>query len=541
MKKFGIFLMLLNLTNSTYSLTVNYTISPQFDQTTISQYIYGSNWDLISGENLTFYRSGGNRLTGYNWVNNASNAGNDWYFSSDNYLTGSTPEPQASTPGLVLTTFYDSVTSKNAKGIITLPMAGYVAKDKSGNVDTTTQVAPSSRWCKVMPFKGSAFTLNPTLASNSVYIDECVSFLTTKYHIAANGGVKAYDLDNEPGLWSSTHYPIHSTKVTCTELVQRSSTWSMAIKSVDSTADIFGCVFYGFNDFYSLQDAPDWGAVGSGYNWFTSYYLDKMRVASNASGKRLLDVIDFHYYSEAQGDHRITDTNSGNDTQNDKLARLQAPRTLWNKNYIENSWIGQWFSTYLPIIPTIQTSINQYYPGTKIAFTEYNFGAPWDITGGIAQADTLGIFGKYGIYAANLWPLGGSQTYASLAFKMYRNYNGSKATFGDINVRALMSDTANSSIYASILSKDSSLHLIVLNKSMTESISGDFTITSSTTYSSGVAYTVSSSSSVITGPASVTVTSNHFTYSLAPLSITHFIFNPVIVPVELSKFEAIIY
>jgi hypothetical protein len=285
-----------------------------------------------------------------------------------------------------------------------------------------------------------------------------------------------------------------------------------------------------------LQDAPDWGTVGSGYNWFTSYYLDKMRVASNASGKRLLDAIDFHYYSEVYGDHRISDTNSGNDTQTDKLARLQAPRTLWNKGYIENSWIGQYFSAYLPIIPTVQTSINQYYPGTKIAFTEYNFGAPWDITGGIAQADTLGIFGKYGVYAANLWPLGGSQTYTSLAFKMYRNYNGSNATYGDINVRAFMSDTVNSSIYASILSSNSTLHLIVLNKSMTDSISGDFTINSSTTYSSGLAYTVSSSSSSITGPASFTITGNHFSYSLAPLTITHFVISQA-VPVELSRFE----
>ena len=51
----------------------------------ISPYIYGSNSSQIT--NRTFDRSGGNRLTGYNWETNASNAGADWYHHSDYLLT----------------------------------------------------------------------------------------------------------------------------------------------------------------------------------------------------------------------------------------------------------------------------------------------------------------------------------------------------------------------------------------------------------------------------------------------------------------------
>ncbi len=51
----------------------------------ISQLIYGSNQTLIP-EVTTAMRLGGNRMTGYNWVNNYSNAGEDWHHSSDNYL-----------------------------------------------------------------------------------------------------------------------------------------------------------------------------------------------------------------------------------------------------------------------------------------------------------------------------------------------------------------------------------------------------------------------------------------------------------------------
>ena len=52
---------------------IRFTLNSGQDVKPISPYIYGSNSDLIT--NRTFVRSGGNRLTGYNWETNASNAG----------------------------------------------------------------------------------------------------------------------------------------------------------------------------------------------------------------------------------------------------------------------------------------------------------------------------------------------------------------------------------------------------------------------------------------------------------------------------------
>ena len=45
-------------------------------------------------------------------------------------------------------------------------------------------------------------------------------------------------------------------------------------------------------------------------------------------------------------------------------------------------------------IPRLREIIAQNYPGTKLAITEYNFGALDDINGALAQADLLGIFGR---------------------------------------------------------------------------------------------------------------------------------------------------
>jgi len=111
-------------------------------------------------------------------------------------------------------------------------------------------------------------------------------------------------------------------------------------------------------------------------------------------------------------------------------ARLQAPRSLWDETYIETSWITQ-DSTHGPIhlIPRLQAKIDQHYPGTKMSISEYNYGAGGDISGGLAQADVLGVFGREGLFAATVWLMSASNSFLYAGFAMYRNYDGNSATF----------------------------------------------------------------------------------------------------------------
>src|SRR5688572_3455287 len=62
----------------------------------ISSLIYGINEDLrgLEAQRWGLIRLGGNRYTAYNWENNASNAGADWSFQNDDYLSDSA-EPAA--------------------------------------------------------------------------------------------------------------------------------------------------------------------------------------------------------------------------------------------------------------------------------------------------------------------------------------------------------------------------------------------------------------------------------------------------------------
>jgi hypothetical protein len=284
-------------------------------------------------------------------------------------------------------------------------------------------------------------------------------------------------------------------------------------------------VLYGFAAFLSLQSAPDWeDNYADDYQWFLDFYLDKMKQNSEAAGKRLLDVLDLHWYSEARADGQRIVFNEGSNSEAVQKARVQAPRMLWDPSYEEDSWIGEsWTEPFRPIIPKIKESIANYNPGTKLAFTEYSHGAEGDISGGIAQADTLGIFGKYGVYLSTLWPSDSNLDYAAAAYNIYRNYDGNKSKFGNLHVQAESSDYVNSSIYASVnTDSEDKLHMIVINKNMEQPIAGTFNIDSSRSYNSAEVYAFDSSSPEITERTPVTnIYGNEFEYTIPPFTVAH--------------------
>jgi hypothetical protein len=130
--------------------------------TPISPYIYGANdWCNPSDIPLTSSRSGGNRLTAYNWETNASNAGSDYLHNSDNYMVKDFSAADQKIPGQVVLNFQKVFGGRKQYTLATIPAAGFVAADMSGPVQTG-EVAPSARWKKITAEKpGGAFSLTP--------------------------------------------------------------------------------------------------------------------------------------------------------------------------------------------------------------------------------------------------------------------------------------------------------------------------------------------------------------------------------------------
>ncbi|MDE6776076.1 MAG: glycoside hydrolase, partial [Ruminococcus sp.] len=364
------------------SYDVNITIDMNGERKEISPYIYGinqyGNQTSYKNVKVNAVRQGGNRMTAYNWENNASNAGSDWKHSSDNNLSSSN-EPADCVQN------FSKEAEKYGFGykLTTLQLAGYVAADKNGTV-TEAETAPSDRWNKVIARKGSAFDKEPDLNDGVVYMDEYVNYIIDKLGDSNSpSGIQAYSLDNEPALWDNTHIRMHPDPVGIEELTEKSIELASAVKDVDPNAEIFGPALYGYTAYDHLDDddnSDEWEKIqaAGGYNWYIDYYLDSMKKAEDEYGKRLVDVLDIHYYSES--------------ARNGAEDRVQSVRTLYEKGFAENSWIGMWCQKNIPILPTIQKSIDKYYPDTKIAISEYNFGGGGDVSGTIAQAEALGCY-----------------------------------------------------------------------------------------------------------------------------------------------------
>ena len=474
-------------------------------------------------------RMGGNRMTGYNWENNFSNAGSDWQFNSDNWMTQN-PLPTPTGSGGSVASFVDHNLGLGRKPIVQLQLAGYVAADGNGPV-TADQAAPSSRWTKVVFAKGGPFSLAPSATDSVVYMDEEVNFLVQKFGRADQGGVPYYSLDNEPGLWGGTHVRIHPQPLTFKELLDKSEAISKAIKAVDPSAKVLGSESFGAMEMWkcisgtptSVPACSDWNTYAAKYDWAVAAYLSEMKTRSASAGKRLIDVLAIHWYPEDMGDSRINGGSVSNGgSAKDIEARLQAPRSLWDTAYLENSWIPSAMTGNKPVYILARTlkSIDTAWPGTRLALTEYSYGGENHWSGALAQADVLGVFGKLDLELANLHTTFSGPLAA--AFRLYRNFDGKGNAFGDTYVAADNPDSTVFSTYASVDSKNPNLlHVVAINKS--SSAKTVSLALSGKAWQSAVAYGFSTDSVItkLADPAGVTATG--FDYTLPATSATHFV------------------
>jgi hypothetical protein len=437
------------------AVNVTVTVTPGTTHV-ISPYIYGINdyAGTAAGQpNLTLDRAGGNRWTAYNWETNASNAGSDYLYENDNYLTAST------LPANAVTTIIAGDQPLGLATLVTFQMQGLVAGDEKGPVSVANP--PDMTRFKTVVYEKSSqsgvpFTTTPPTTDAYVYMDEFIWTLDQKFAgqniFGANPATHPVfaQLDNEPELWNSTHLEVQGkTPVSSDAYIAKTISLSTALKTQFPSLKVFGPVHYGFQGIYNWQG--ELSSTPSGGNWFPDKYLAAIKTASSAFGKPLVDVYDFHWYSEATdgSGNRVTDLTGATLTPAQVQAIVQSPRSLWDTGYTENSWITQELGAPIYILGRLQAKIAATFPGMQVSITEYNNGGGNHIAGTLAEADNLGIFGARGLFAANYWALNNNSPYILAGFGAFRDFDGANSNFGDTSVSAVSSNVQNVAVYAS--------------------------------------------------------------------------------------------
>ncbi len=443
----------------------------------ISPDVYGMNYaeeGLAAELRLPVRRRGGNSTSRYNWQQDETNTGSDWYFEN-------VPEPSGAADA-----FVETDRRTGTKTLMTVPLIGRVAKRRLDNhpYDCGFKVSKYGAQQATDPWDGDCgngigpggaeITGNDpddtSITITPAFVEDWVRHFVARFGAAAAGGVAYYDLDNEPMLWSDTHRDAHPQPTSYDEMRDRTWAYAAAVKAGDPSARTLGPAEWGWTGYF--WSALDRSAGGDWWNHpadrqahgnipFVEWYLQQMAAYQQQHGVRILDVLDEHFYPPdvalaAAGDAAL------------QARRLRSTRLLWDRGYSEESWIAE--PVYL--IPRMHEWIAADYPGTGTAISEYNWGALDHINGALAQADVLGIFGREGLDLATLWGPPESSQPGAFAFRMYRNADGAGAGFGDTAVHTESGDQGRLSAYAARRSADGALTVMVINKT-----GGDLTST----------------------------------------------------------------
>jgi hypothetical protein len=514
------------------------TVDASKDRHPISPLIYGvcfGSKDQLHDLNATLNRQGGNNFSRYNWHNNTLNVDNDWYFESiPGFFLG---ESTSFVPAQRLDSFVERTRAASAQPMVSIPMIGWVAKvtSRTHNLHSfsVAKYGPQQRTDPGDPDAGNGIKPDgtpitgndPNDANQRTSVRDqrgLVEHLTERWGTAAHGGVRYYILDNEPGLWNSTHRDVHPKGFTYDEYLNDFLSYASMVKAVDPAAKVVGPEEWGWPGFkysgsdwqyrgeHHYQGHPDADAHG-GVD-FMPWLLKSIHDHEAKTGKRLLDVFTFHIYPQGVDYDRDNSTRVC-------LMRNRSTRSLWDPNYKDESWIND----TIMMIPRLRKLVDTYDPGTKIGITEYNWGGEKIMNGATAQADILGIFGREGLDLATRWTAPKPSTTVFNAFKMYRNYDGHESTFGDVSVSDTVPDPDTVSSFAAYRSTDHALTVIAINKQLDDPAEVDISINGFPDGHSAQVWQLSGVGASIVHAADVPVVDHRIKTVLPKCSITLFV------------------
>jgi hypothetical protein len=384
---------------------------------------------------------GGNPSSRYNWeLGNAWNTGRDWYYLNTNY---------GNAVGRVSDQFIAESMQYGSAVRLAVPTLGWVAKNSDEGTCSFPLPNGECGDADQASCENPGAIADPTRAN----VPSDVNFIRRWLVDLASKGfeIRFVAMDNEPELWGATHYDVHPACTTYEEILTKYLEYATMVREVMPESELLGpvtCCWY----FYWNSAAGVIDKLKHGNQEFLPWFLEQVRSHDEQRGVRSIDVLDIHYYPEGLFNDKADPDTAAH--------RLRSTRSLWDRSYVDESWINE--PIYL--IPRMHALIARHYPGLKLGISEWNWGADTTLNGALAIADVLGIFGREGLYLASYWRQPADDSPGFMAFRMYTNYDGAGARFGDVSVLATSSASDEVTAYASVDRASGQMKVMLINK-----------------------------------------------------------------------------
>jgi hypothetical protein len=453
------------------------TIDPNLDRHPVSPLIYGVNFGSQAQAARLHWpvrRWGGNSTTRYSWQHDISNHASDWFYYN---LEEDNANPAALPNGSAADVFIDQTRAAGGEALITVPTIGWTPIDRvrrwgfsvtkyGAQQQTECTATGNPSWCQ--PDAGNGLRPNGTLITGNdphdtsreigpPFVTGWMAHIAGRTGTAGQGGVRLFELDNEPALWNSTHRDVHPNPLTYDELWQRTRDYAAAMKAQDAGVRLLGPSDWGWCAyFFSAADGCSAGGDAAAHGNLALYdwYLKQVKDYQTANGVRLIDYLDLHYYPQGTSISLSDDESAATSAR-----RLRSLKGLYDPAYVDESWIGQ----PVRLIPRMKEWIAARVPGLGLAITEYNWGNDNGLSSALAQAEALAIFGREGVDLATRWVAPADNSLVEDAFRLYLNYDGAGSKVSGDSVRAVSANIDAVGAYA-VRGSGSRLYVLLFNK-----------------------------------------------------------------------------
>lgn len=460
------FFMWVVMISLSLSLTAQVTVTIDLLKGThsVSPYLYGRNnslsgdpgssftpeWTKLKDAQVRFFREGGgNNSTKYNWRRKISSHpdwynnvyANDWSFAAQS-LQQNIPYAQGMWSfQLIGKAARTNTANFNDWGYngsqwwigVNQNLAGGGQPNTSGGTKALVEGNPNN------------YLENWTADSTTLILDEWFNKLTLN-----KNQLQYWSMDNEPEIWNGTHDDVMPVQLSAEDFMQRYFAVAKKARQRYPEIKLVGPVPANEWQWYNWSNGISSG--GKNYAWL-EYFIKRVAEEQAASGIRLLDVLDIHFYPE---------TNNANEI-------VQLHRVYFDKDFVypgangvknvNGSWDPSQTREY--IFERCKAWLEKYIGpnhGVKFSVTETGINNLNASTTAVWYASTLGEFMKHPemeIFTPWSWYNGMWEV-----LHLYSRYN--KSLF----VPATSTEEEFVSAYPTINQAGDSISVVLVNRSL---------------------------------------------------------------------------